>query len=133
MAAVHGGWTKWTQWSDCSKTCSNGTQTRRRSCTNPAPQYGGDDCTGETTQVQDCFLRHCPVHCQWLEFSEWSACSKTCDGGTQQRIRDFVPAKYDGEECMGDRTEVQECNTQECPGNISPSIASSSSITNNNN
>ena len=66
--------------------------------------------------MRECFERHCPIHCQWLPFSEWSECSKSCDNGTTRRVRDYVPAKYGGDECEGDRVEIELCNTQDCPG-----------------
>ena len=113
---VHGGWTKWSNWTPCTTTCGNGTSYRDHSCTNPAPEHGGRDCAGPTHQTKECFLRHCPVHCQWLQYSEWSGCSLTCDGGTQHRTRGFVPARHGGDECLGDLREVRECNTQACPG-----------------
>ena len=113
---VHGEWTLWSEWSACSTTCANGTQTRDRSCTNPAPQYGGRVCTGVLSETRECFLRHCPVHCQWLPFSDWSECSKSCDNGTTKRLRDFKPAKYGGDDCEGDRVEIELCNPQPCPG-----------------
>lgn len=112
---VNGKWTVWSNWSDCSTTCGNGTQLRERSCTAPAPQYGGKDCIGRSRQVQDCFTRHCPVHCEWLEFSVWSPCSATCDGGTTSRIRSFVPALHGGDDCSGDLMEVVPCNVHACP------------------
>ena len=43
FAGVDGGWSGW---SECSVSCGGGSQSR--SCTNPAPEHGGDDCTGET-------------------------------------------------------------------------------------
>lgn len=113
---VHGGWTEWNNWTPCTVTCGNGTTQRHRSCTNPQPQYGGVDCKGPDSQIKECFLRHCPVHCQWLEFSEWSACSLSCDNGTQYRSRGYVSAKHGGEDCTGDLREIQLCNTQPCPG-----------------
>ena len=58
--SVHGGWGNWTQWSDCSTTCGNGTQIRTRRCDNPAPMYNGSDCIGESREEKGCFLRHCP-------------------------------------------------------------------------
>ncbi len=97
-------------------TCANGTQSRSRSCTEPPPQFGGLDCEGDLAEVRPCFERHCPIHCEWLAFSDWSPCSKSCDSGTSERMRDFVPAQYDGDDCEGDRTEVEICNTQACPG-----------------
>ncbi len=116
FTAVHGGWTNWTSWTSCSVTCGNGTSYRDRSCTHPAPQYGGRDCAGEAHQVKACFEQHCPVNCQWQLFSAWSSCSHTCDGGTKLRMRDFIPAQHGGDDCSGDRMEVEECNTQACPG-----------------
>jgi|GEM_PF-6132901 len=42
---VNGGWS---DWSVCSVSCGGGTQTR--TCTNPAPVYGGNDCQGSSSQ-----------------------------------------------------------------------------------
>ena len=35
---------------------------RKRTCTNPSPQYGGNDCTGlgDTQQKEDCNTQNCP-------------------------------------------------------------------------
>ena len=114
---VDGKWTNWSNWTSCTATCGNGTKSRMRSCSAPAPQYGGKDCVGEAYAVSDCFLLHCPVHCEWLEFSDWTACSVSCDGGVSTRTRGFVPAQHDGDDCTGDLMEVQDCNTLACPGN----------------
>ena len=46
---VHGGWSQWGDWSLCTKTCNQGTQTRARECNDPEPQYGGDDCVAKGT------------------------------------------------------------------------------------
>ncbi|XP_071807824.1 uncharacterized protein [Asterias amurensis] len=61
---VHNGeWSDWTPWSECSKTCSRGNQTRVRTCTNPRPRNGGKPCPedDETEQFQSCFKQTCPV------------------------------------------------------------------------
>ena len=35
--------------------CGGGTQTRTKTCTHPAPAYGGADCVGEAeTETQTC-------------------------------------------------------------------------------
>lgn len=60
IVAVDGGWTRWSEWSTCSVSCSNGTQIRSRSCTEPIPMFGGKDCEGYSEEVKSCFLRHCP-------------------------------------------------------------------------
>ena len=56
---VDGGWSE-PEWSECSATCGGGTQTRTRTCTNPAPAHGGLDCQGESTETQDCNTLPCP-------------------------------------------------------------------------
>ena len=51
---VNGGWTEWSDWSGCSATCDVGMMTRKRSCTNPAPQFGGRVCVGADRDEQYC-------------------------------------------------------------------------------
>ena len=58
--SVDGKWSVFAYWSECSATCGGGTQTRTRTCTNPAPDYGGLDCQGESTETQDCNTHLCP-------------------------------------------------------------------------
>ena len=57
--SVDGGFTDWTSWDTCSVSCGGGSQGRTRSCTNPAPQYGGASCVGDTSQTQDCNTQVC--------------------------------------------------------------------------
>lgn len=58
---VDGGFSKWQNWSDCSKTCSVGVQMRIRFCNNPVPQYGGQNCTGKFVETRNCTLNEtCP-------------------------------------------------------------------------
>lgn len=51
---VHGNWTSWSDWSTCSVTCGSGVHRRNRSCTNPAPLHGGDECPGVDKEFGDC-------------------------------------------------------------------------------
>ena len=57
--SVDGGWSE-PEWSKCSKACGGGTQNRARTCNNPAPDHGGNDCQGESTETQDCNTEDCP-------------------------------------------------------------------------
>ena len=61
---VNGNYTHWTMWTACDKSCGNGTRTRSRSCSNPAPANGGKTCLdqglGDDTEDEECFLVHCP-------------------------------------------------------------------------
>ncbi|XP_063680021.1 uncharacterized protein LOC134815417 [Bolinopsis microptera] len=56
---VHGRYTEYGSWSECSKECGVGTKTRTRTCTNPALQHGGDECVGDA-QDQTCNTHPCP-------------------------------------------------------------------------
>ena len=57
---VHGGWSSWTQWGACSKTCGNGKQYSRRYCNNPVPKYGGKKCYGAAVKTRECKVKPCP-------------------------------------------------------------------------
>ncbi|TWW67146.1 A disintegrin and metalloproteinase with thrombospondin motifs 18 [Takifugu flavidus] len=58
--AVHGQWSAWSQWSDCSRTCGGGVMYRERSCTSPRPQNNGKFCPGSSRFNQLCNTRPCP-------------------------------------------------------------------------
>lgn len=64
MYIVDGNWALWASWDTCSVTCGGGTQSRTRSCTNPAPQYGGAGCPSTGYEMQSCNTHNCP--------SKWS-------------------------------------------------------------
>ena len=57
---VHGGWSKWTSWSRCSKTCGQGIQLRSRSCTDPTPSQAGRSCRGRGRDMRRCKITDCP-------------------------------------------------------------------------
>lgn len=69
-----GNWAAWASWSSCTKSCSGGKEVRSRTCTDPATNYGGKDCTGETSQERTCNTHACtgthclrvlPMHCKY--------------------------------------------------------------------
>ena len=47
-------WSSWTRWSNCSRTCDYGLQTRQRHCNN-----NQDTCEGSNTQKEQCILTSC--------------------------------------------------------------------------
>ncbi|KAL5261923.1 hypothetical protein ACHWQZ_G007584 [Mnemiopsis leidyi] len=119
-AKVDGGWSNYGDWSSCSADCGGGTQTRTRTCTNPAPANGGADCEGESTETNECNTNSCPVDGGWSNYGAWSECSAKCGGGTQTRTRTCTnPAPVNGgADCGGNGQATQDCNIWTCPGKL---------------
>ena len=61
ISAIDGGFAAWSVWSTCSVTCGGGSRTRERNCTDPEPQYGGNNCTGPWTDTYPsaCNIQNC--------------------------------------------------------------------------
>ncbi|XP_034518531.1 A disintegrin and metalloproteinase with thrombospondin motifs 14 isoform X6 [Ailuropoda melanoleuca] len=55
-----GGWSSWTKFGSCSRSCGGGVRSRSRSCDNPPPAYGGRLCSGPEFQYQICNSEECP-------------------------------------------------------------------------
>lgn len=53
----------------------------------------------------------------WGPWSPWDICSVTCGGGVQRRSRlcNNPTPQFGGKDCVGDVTENQVCNKQDCP------------------
>ncbi|XP_031570498.1 coadhesin-like [Actinia tenebrosa] len=49
-----GGWTSWSPWTNCNPSVCP--YTRKRTCTNPAPQNDGANCTGPGMETKNCFI-----------------------------------------------------------------------------
>ncbi|XP_061195747.1 coadhesin-like [Saccostrea echinata] len=56
---IHGGYSAWGGWTSCTKSCDTGSRTRSRSCNNPAPMNGGNNCQGKSTETADCNIQDC--------------------------------------------------------------------------
>ncbi|XP_063423381.1 uncharacterized protein LOC134707509 [Mytilus trossulus] len=56
---VAGQWSMWIN-SSCSVTCGDGIITRTRTCDNPVPSDGGDDCFGSSNETVQCNVDPCP-------------------------------------------------------------------------
>lgn len=115
--AVDGGFTEWTPFSDCDKTCGLGVKKRTRTCTNPPPSHGGKNCEGPVDEVEVCNVKPCPVDGGFSEWGEYGACDKTCGGGVQARNRTCTnPAPANGgKDCEGSLLETRACNEVDCP------------------
>ena len=109
---------EWSSYGICSKTCGGGTQTRMFKV-NRAAAYGGKDCSANDnqTQSQTCNTQGCPVDCVG-NWEPWSACTKTCGGGTQTRKYKITTASQNGGAVcpiIDNTIQSQSCNTQNCP------------------
>ena len=49
-----GGWSSWSRWGQCSRTCGGGVSFRTRRCNNPKPSYGGEPCRGKSEEYKLC-------------------------------------------------------------------------------
>jgi hypothetical protein len=107
-APVSGGWS---DWSAKNTTCGySGTQTR--TCTNPAPAYGGANCSGASTQTYT--NTPCPINGGW---SAWSTQNTACGySGTQTRTCTNPAPAYGGANCSGASTQTY--TNAACPSNI---------------
>ncbi|XP_018593821.1 thrombospondin type-1 domain-containing protein 4 [Scleropages formosus] len=108
------------QWGQCSAECGNGTQTRSVVCMLHSDGHldvaSPSNCSHlpRPTSTQPCFLKRCGA--TWY-VTEWSACSRSCDGG--YRVREVRCLADDKTISIGcDPTlvpkEREECNMQAC-------------------
>ncbi|PIO27468.1 hypothetical protein AB205_0138380, partial [Aquarana catesbeiana] len=97
------GWSDWTSWSSCSRSCNVGTRRRYRSGTNPAAAFGGQDCEGSGVAIEFCSLQPCKGSAG--DWGPWSECSVPCGGGYRNRSRVSVVLR---------RIEFSTCNLHPC-------------------
>ncbi|CAH3174133.1 unnamed protein product [Porites evermanni] len=108
-----GGWTEWSDYTTCSPSCEGGVRYRERTCTNPAPQNGGQNCAGPSKahwEICNSYVA-CPptqstyrnIQCQEIDstltfyhISSVSACTLTCRSGNSVRTYGNVA---DGTRC----------------------------------
>ena len=60
---VDGGFSTWSEFGSCSKSCGGGIETRHRKCNNPKPQNGGKNCAGALSESRSCNNELCPGKC----------------------------------------------------------------------
>jgi len=108
-------WSEWGPWSECSATCLGGMKVRHRHVWREAddcgkPVEGSSEEYIECNQDVPCVPSR---DCEFTEWSEWSACSCTCDGTTRRTRRIKVHGSGDGKFCKGHTAETAPCNPRE--------------------
>ena len=121
-------WSQYSPWSPCSTTCGEGLQARTRHLLQPASQ-----CEDKSQQFRGCFLQPCNTNlglassllCLWSSWGDWSGCSVSCGGGSQQRFRVFLVGQggregraLDQDRCEGGETESRPCRRAQCPPDL---------------
>jgi len=109
----------WGDWDECE--CS-GTRQRYRPIAQRA-KFGGRLCRGSQRLIQPCApeSESCraslPIDCDLADWREWSACTRTCKSGQQDRSREILQQPLNGgKACDGDLGQTRVCNEQDCPG-----------------
>lgn len=81
------------------------------------PAHGGTPC-GDTEDEEACGTGSCDADCILSDWSQWSTCSKKCDGGSFRRTNQIVlPARGNGECWEAEhekRLQFLPCNDFDC-------------------
>jgi len=106
----------WSGWSTCSAECSGGVMERSRNI-QVDPLHGGTPCE-ETEEEQACGMASCDEDCKLSDWSQWSTCSKACDGGSFRRTNQITePSRGNGQCWEADdekRLQFLPCNEFPC-------------------
>ncbi|XP_022809833.1 cartilage intermediate layer protein 1-like [Stylophora pistillata] len=106
-------WSRWSSWSDCTRTCGTGTRYRNRTCVaiNDKAVFAPISCAGKSNQVKFC--------------AEWSCpdCSRNCSIGTLNTACDACTCDHHeltGRVLTDDGAPLSEANISlaETPYNI---------------
>eukprot|EP00747_Dinoflagellata_sp_TGD_P133932 gnl/TRDRNA2_/TRDRNA2_175267_c2_seq36.p1 gnl/TRDRNA2_/TRDRNA2_175267_c2~~gnl/TRDRNA2_/TRDRNA2_175267_c2_seq36.p1 ORF type:complete len:639 (-),score=160.00 gnl/TRDRNA2_/TRDRNA2_175267_c2_seq36:198-1838(-) len=108
----------WSGWSKCTKECGGGVQSRNRRLITK-PKDGGKSC--DTLQESNpCNTFSCDRDCVLKDWTEWTACSKACGFGFQEKFRHIKrPVRANGF-CFSSRSRKRymkgRCNVHNCVG-----------------
>jgi len=121
--AVDCVWSDWTI-GECSQTCGEGKRTNTR--TKVLAQFGGKECEGEGSAVEDCNLPECPDPCYGFNGytsvcyePEWSGLNVcmvqvttrgTCNTYCENQGSRCVKAQDNVDGCTRDLNHIEGCN-----------------------
>ncbi|RNA19970.1 A disintegrin and metallo ase with thrombospondin motifs 20, partial [Brachionus plicatilis] len=58
---VDGGFSEWSEFTSCSRSCGGGVRKRYRTCDNPEPKNGGKYCVGKRVWYESCNTQNCEL------------------------------------------------------------------------
>merc|ERR1711972_887406 len=95
---VDGGWSEWTPFGECNTDVAklgSIVRTSTRTCDNPVPAFGGEDCVGESSQTETCPSKKCAT--LFSAYPSWKNGDKSVEAG-EYDISDL--SKFGGENWM---------------------------------
>lgn len=118
ILSLKSGWVPEGNWSECSKKCGSGIQSRKLKCLK-----NNNLCQGSSIEERQCNIQKCKgaidehlenlkkvSEGQWEFLGKWSECSKPCGGGEQKRRRKCVSSLG----CSGNDFVKKSCNLSPC-------------------
>ncbi|XP_016050982.1 PREDICTED: SCO-spondin [Miniopterus natalensis] len=112
------GWSAWSSWSPCDRSCGSGVRARFRSPSNPPAVSGGVPCEGDTQELQACHTECGTEALGWTPWAPWSACSQSCltpGGGPGWRSRSRLCPSLGNTSCPGEAAQEEPCSPPVCP------------------
>jgi len=132
-------WGDWSEYSECSASCGEGTKSASRTIMHEA-ENGGRECRGPSKMTVSCMIKPCVVSsgripdsryqivkgptivkgpkawdCEWGDWSEYSECSTTCGYGTKTASRPILhQAENGGRDCRGPAKMTISCMIKPC-------------------
>merc|ERR1719347_795089 len=105
-ATVNGGYGEFVPTGECDAT--TGKEKYTRSCNNPTPMNGGNQCSNDDFKYEDC-----AVNGEWGSWGGWGVCDLENDRSqTRERLFNKPTPKNGGDFCMGHGKDQRECNGQ---------------------
>ena len=100
---VNGGYSSWSSYSKCSKTCGGGVKTRFRYCRNPYPRYGGKSCSrlGPSSKTARCNTHTCLSKEYFKRNCEWRSIYISCPGRSRITITYALYGRTTKSHCRG--------------------------------
>jgi len=78
--------------------------------------FGSTATSSNKNKGDGYILIHMVQDCKWTQWSAWSPCTATCNGGTHSRSRSIASDKtWGGISCTGETNASRACNREHCP------------------